>query len=294
MSSRSIRHCAGWAIVACLAACAARPAQYPGQPAPGRSARQADEPHFWNTRLELGRPPADSIRNVNGSPRIENPAFYAAFLRDYAPLVKEWSNDNRLGLNPNFVAALAAKESGFDPLATSAVPAYGIAQMTHIADLDLLDISKTAPAFQWMHVDVISWPRMKVVHDPAATKPKVDSLVRRGVITPRAEYLFEPRSALRASMFWTRMLATIWTENEWPGLYGDLVRSKLGAGPDGKIRESDLLALVIVSYNQGHVYVADLVKAHGRDWTKHLNAEASDYLERILVYTAIFQRAAFR
>jgi hypothetical protein len=258
----------------------------------GTSARNSGAPRLWSVGREtLGRPPADALRNVNGSPRITDPALYARFLADHAASLEAAAGERRLGLNPNFVAALVAKESGFDPRATSWVPAYGIAQITHIADLDLREIAAKAPAFRWMAPEVESWPRMTVVHDPAASKARTDSLLANGTITPRAEYLFNPRTALRASTFWLRVLATIWSEDEWPGMHGALARRQLGAGADGKIAESDLLALVIVSYNQGHPYVADLLRKHGRDWTKHLNEESTDYLERILVYTDLFQRA---
>ena len=248
-----------------------------------------DQPRFWASRGEsVGRPAAAAIVNSNGSPRIENEGYYATFLKDYAADLAKWAADERLRINPNLAAALVAKESGFDPLAISHVPANGIAQMTHIADLDLIEISRAAPAFRWMLPEVESWPRVKAVHDSAATKARTQDLLARRTVTGTNEYLFNPRTALRASNFWLRVLATIWTEDTWPGMYGSLAREKLGE-EKGRISESDLLDLVIVSYNQGHPYVADLVKKYGRDWTRHLNEESSDYLERIRAYTVLFQ-----
>lgn len=246
---------------------------------------------FWYAEaMPLGHPPADSLVNVNGSPRITTPAFYDRFWRDEAPRLREWSADPRLRLNPNFVAALMAKESGFDPRATSAVPANGIAQMTEIADADLRIITREAPAWHWMYDEVRRWPRAPAVHDTLATKARTDSLLAAGVLGPRTEYLFDPVLSTRASLFWLRLLAHVWTEDVWPGQYGALARAKLAKG--GPLGETDLLALVTVSYNQGHPYVADLVQRYGRDWTRHLNPESSDYLERISRYTALFQRAA--
>jgi len=248
-------------------------------------------PRFWyDPRLPLGRPAAESLLNDNGSPRITDAAHFERFWRDLAPALVEWSADPRLRINPNFAAALMAKESGYDPRATSGVPANGIAQITHIADLDLQIISREAPAFRWMYDEVRRWPRAAAVHDSAARKSRTDSLLARGSLGPRSEYLFDPRLAQRAALFWLRILGTIWTEDEWPGQHGALARARLAKG--GALDERDLLALVTVSYNQGHPYVADLVQRHGRDWTKHLNAESADYLERITRYTEIFQRAA--
>jgi len=248
---------------------------------------------FWySASLPLGHPPADSIVNANGSPRIVDRALYDRFWAEQAPSLASWSADPRLRVNPNFVAALMAKESGFDPNATSAVPANGIAQMTYVADEDLRIISRDSPAWHWMWDEVRRWPRSPAVHDSLATKARTDSLLAAGALGPRTEYLFDPRTSTRASLFWLRVLAHIWTEDTWPGQYGTLARTKLANG--GALGESDLLALVTVSYNQGHPYVADLVNRYGRDWTQHLNAESGDYLERISHYTAIFQRAAAR
>jgi hypothetical protein len=254
-------------------------------------APKADAPAFWAVRgAKLGRPAPSVFVNVNGSPRVENPAFYATFLKDYAADLEAWGADGRLRINPNLAAALVVKESGFDPLAISAVPANGIAQITHIADLDLVEISRAAPAFGWMLPEVESWPRVRAVHDSAATRARTQSLLASKSITAANEYLFDPRKALRASNFWLRILATIWMEDTWPGMYGSLAREKLGVDAKGNLSESDLLDLVIVSYNQGHPYVADLLRKHGRDWTKHLNEESSDYLERIRLYTVLFQK----
>ncbi|MDB4879598.1 MAG: Transglycosylase domain protein [Gemmatimonadetes bacterium] len=266
-----------------------------GQPAAASRAavRPIVDPdaRFWySASLPLGRAPAESLVNANGSPRILDRRFYDTFWKDHAPALSSWSADPRLRLNPNFVAALMAKESGFDPGATSHVPANGIAQITHIADLDLRIISREAPAWRWMYDEVRRWPRSPLVHDSLARKTRTDSLLRAGTLGPRTEYLFDPRLSTRASLFWLRILAHVWTEDGWPGQYGTMARTRLTGG--GPLSESDLLALVTVSYNQGHPYVADLVQRHGRAWTEHLNEESSDYLERISAYTAIFQRAA--
>lgn len=246
---------------------------------------------FWYSEsMPLGHAAADSLVNQNGSPRITDRALYDRFWKDDAPVLAQWSADSRLRINPNFVAALMAKESGFDPLATSGVPANGIAQMTYIADEDLRIISRDAPAWRWMYDEVRRWPRSPLVHDSVARKSRTDSLLASRQLGPRTEYLFDPRTSTRASLFWLRLLAHVWTEDSWPGQYGSMVREKLANG--GPLAESDLLALVTVSYNQGHPYVADLVQRYGRDWTRHLNEESGDYLERISRYTAIFQRAA--
>lgn len=294
---RAIKGARGMTLAG-LVACAAAvhtPATHPGDArasatGAATAATQEPAPRFWfDPALPLGAPPASALVNRNGSPRILDPRHYADFRRTLAGQVSGWAADPRISLNPNYVAALLAKESGFDPRATSGVPANGIAQMTHIADADLRIIAREAPAFRWMQAEVEQWPRLPVVHDSAATEAKTDALLASGAVTAANEYLFDPALATRASMFWLRILATIWMEDEWPGQHGALAREKLGRG--GKLPEVDLLALVTVSYNQGHPYVADLVKRYGRGWREHLNEEAADYLERIEAYTVTFQQA---
>ncbi len=246
--------------------------------------------YWFDPSIPLGRPAPDSLRNANGSPRITDRVLYDRFWRDLAAVVSARVADPRIRLNPNFIAALLAKESGYDPRATSWVPANGIAQITHIADLDLRLISRDAPAWRWMHGEVMGWPRSPVVHDSSARKARTDSLLASGALGARTEYLFDPRLSINASVFWLRILGTIWNEDGWPGQYGTMARDKLNGGKP--LSEQDLLALVTVSYNQGHPYVADLVTKHGRRWTSHLNEESSDYLERVVAFTGIFQRAA--
>jgi hypothetical protein len=279
-------------------ACAASP-QHPGISsvsvpypfAPSREVRADTAARFWDDAgTALGHPPADSLLNENGSPRITDDALYERFWRDVAPSLSRWSADPRLRVNPDFVAALIAKESGFDPLATSDAPANGIAQLTHVADLDLRIITRDAPAWHWMYDEVRKWPRSPLVHDSLARKARTDSLVAAGTLDARTEYLFDPTLSTRAAIFWLRVLAQMWTDDSWPGRYGSMARARLSGG--GPLPDSDLLSLVTVSYNQGHPYVAGLVQQYGRDWERHLNAEAADYLERIRDYTAVFQRAA--
>lgn len=280
----------GVAIVVLATGCAPAPVGAPTTPAPAQAVRVDPDARFWySPAVPLGRPPADSLRNRNGSPRIADPAHYDRFWAEEVPLLREWSGDARLRINPAFVAALMAKESAFDPRATSGVPANGIAQLTNAADVDLLGITRESAAWRWAYDEVQRWPRSPLVHDALASKPRTDSLLASGALGPSTEYLFDPRTSTRAAVLWLRILAQVWTEDVWPGKYGTLAREKLAGG--APISESDLLALVTVSYNQGDRYVAALVQRYGRDWTQHLNDEAADYLDRISQYTGVFQRA---
>ena len=278
--------------IACSAAVGATGSTASGTGA--RSAAAADNRasvalFAYRPDVPLGHPDASLLLNKEGSPRIENPAFYARYWRDYSGDVGRWARESGIAINPNFVLALFAKESGFDPNATSHVPANGVAQMTAIADLDLLRLTREDPRWTWLAAEARSWPRHPVVHDTTATKARTDSLVRAGVVHAGNEYFFNPGTESRAAMIWLRMLGDTWRGNAEDRASADVARNKLNGG--GPLRDDQLFELVTVSYNQGYPYVVDLLQKHGTDWKKHLNAESSDYLDRIRLYTVIFQNA---
>jgi hypothetical protein len=237
---------------------------------------------FWRSGMRLGHPQAAQIVNANGTPRIFHPEMYDAFWRDVAPKLQAWAADSCLALNPSFVAALLAKESGFDPGVTSGVPAIGYAQITETADADLLERVKDVPCMR----EAVSWPRHPVIHSPRITKARADSLIAAGTVNARNEYLLDPVLATRAGMFELRLIENIWRRHEE---YAPFARRTLNAGRP--LTEDQVLDLVTVSYNQGYLYVHQLMERHGADWKQHLNPESRDYLERIRTYTALFQQA---
>lgn len=222
-----------------------------------------------------------------GTERVDT-AAYRAFRRQVAPLLERWGRDARLGINPALVAALIAKESGFDPRAVSAQGALGYAQLTFAADSDLRIITRADSLSGWMCREVRSWPRDPRFHAAPATAAAVRALVTSGELRPGTEYLLDPRTAARAAVLWLWLLEVTWTEREWPGMYGDSARLKLNAG--APLTEDQLLDLVLASYNHGYPEVWELVRAHGPAWKEHLPYEPRDYVERIRAYTVIFQR----
>jgi hypothetical protein len=243
----------------------------------------------------LGIPPRTDVRNANGSVRVADDSAYAVFWRYVQAAAPSWASDPRIGLDPNYVAALLLKESGADSIAVSPAPALGYAQLTASADADLRAMV-TAPSFAWMRAEVDAWPRSPAVHTAGATKAAIDSLLRAGRLTSRDEYLFDPTRSLRAAAFWLRLLENKWTSDVWPGGYGTFARQAINGG--APLTEEQLFDLVTVSYNRGYVGVHDLVARHGSAWTAHLDefgaagAEAADYLERVRAYTALFEELA--
>jgi hypothetical protein len=251
-------------------------------------------PWFHAVGLALADPGPSAFRNADpeatprlvraGSSRVDT-AAYRAFRRRVAPLLEGWGRDRRLGINPAFVAALLAKESGFDPRAVSTQAALGYAQLTFAADSDLRIITRADSLSGWMCPEVRSWPRDPRFHAAPATEAAVRALVSSGELRPETEYLLDPRAAARAAVLWLRLLEVTWTEREWPGTYGDSVRARLNG-----LTEDQLFDLVTASYNLGYPEVWALVREHGPAWKDHLPAETKDYVERIRIYTVLFQR----
>jgi len=236
--------------------------------------------------------PRDSIRNANGSIRVVSEANWGFLMDSIAPRLERDGADERLGIAPGYLLALLIKESAGDSLAVSAVPALGLAQLTAGTDLDLRRMV-TEWHFQWMGPEVRAWPRSRYIHRDTLGKAAIDSLLRRGAITSRTEYLFDPRHAARAAAFWVRLLENKWSTDFWPGGYGTFARERLNGGKP--LTESQLIDLVTVCYNRGYIRVHDLVARYGPAWTDHLgalgadSAEARDYLERVRAYTARFE-----
>ncbi|HEU4560708.1 MAG TPA: transglycosylase SLT domain-containing protein [Longimicrobium sp.] len=250
-----------------------------------------------SAELELADPGADAFRNAEpdssyrlvraGTNRVDT-AAYRAFRRQVAPLLERWGRDPRLAINPAFVAALLAKESGFDPRAVSPRAALGYAQLTFAADSDARIITRADSLSGWMCREVRGWPRDPRFHAAPADPAAVRALVASGELGPRNEYLLDARKSARAAVLWLRLLEVTWTEDGWPGMYGDSARLKLNGG--APLTDSQLLDLVAASYNWGYPDIWTLVSRHGPAWKEHLPPEPRDYVERIRAYTVLFQR----
>lgn len=317
MRARPVLACVSPAIVVLAVATAAcaqpRPlggpvdacpyARHPARMAPvGPASADPLLPHFRaSPSLELADPGPGAFRNADpdssyrlvraGTNRVDT-AAYRAFRRQVAPLLERWGRDPRLGINPAFVAALLAKESGFDPRAVSPRAALGYAQLTFAADSDARIITRADSLSGWMCREVRGWPRDPRFHAAPADPAAVRSLVSSGALGPRNEYLLDPRKSARAAVLWLRLLEVTWTEDGWPGMYGDSARLRLNGG--APLTDSQLLDLVAASYNAGYPDIWALVSRHGPAWKDHLPPEPRDYVERIRAYTVLFQQRTRR
>jgi len=257
-----------------------------------RAVAQSAEPHVAvESKVHVADLPASAFRNANGSPRLREDQYRLVRAR-IVPLLVKWSHDARLAVDPAYVTALVLKESGGDTLAVSSAPALGLAQLTVAADSDMR-LMTTEYHFQWMAPEVNRWPRDARLRTQQLSARAVDSLLARGSLTSRQEYLFDPETSARAAVFWIRLLENKWTTDFWPGGYGSAARKRLNGGR--QLTNHQMFDLVTISYNRGYIEVKSLVDRYGPDWTRHLSelpggeAEAADYLERVRAYTALLQ-----
>ena len=259
---------------------------------PASCAAQHGEPHIdAASGPRVAELPASAFRNANGSARLRDDQ-YRVVRRRIVPLLERWTRDSRLAIDAAYVTALVLKESGGDSLAVSGAPALGIAQLTASADSDMR-LMVTEYHFQWMAPEVNRWPRSAAARAPSASAATIDSLLARGELTSRNEYLFDPVLSARSAVFWIRLLENKWITDFWPGGYGPSVRQRLNGGKP--LTQHQLFDLVTVSYNRGYIEVKGLVDKYGTDWVAHLaeltggRAEAADYLERVRDYTALLE-----
>jgi hypothetical protein len=249
---------------------------------------------FHAAELRVGWPLREHVRNLNESVAI-TPARWQYFYQNLAPLLDQWAADPRLDINPNVIAAILVAESRLDSLLVSLNPDHGIAQLTQHSDAFILDRAPR-PSFgmQWIADEARTWPRHPRVHTLDATREEVLALMQSGAVSAATEYFFRPQQALRGLLFDLRLIEATWTTDgvTW-GQYGTWARDRINGG--APLTESQLLDLVLVSYNQGYPLVHELVERHGANWTANIasrSAEGAFYLPEVRRFMSVFQGAA--
>jgi len=263
-------------------------------PPPPAPPRLATDLRFHAGQLRLGRPERSHIKNLNGSVAI-TPSRWDYFYGVLGPALDEGAADPRLDINPNLVAAILVAESRMDSLLVSLNPDHGIAQLTEYSDSFILDRAPR-PSFghQWMVTEARTWPRHPRVHNLEATKEEVLALMESGEVNADTEYFFRPRQAIRGLLFDLRLIEATWTTDgvTW-GQFGTWARQRINDG--APLTESQILDLVVVSYNQGYPLVRELVERYGRDWAANLplhTEEGAFYLPEVRRFLSVFQGAA--
>jgi hypothetical protein len=280
-------------VAAALVASCERLAQIV-DPSPTPRAPLATDLRFHAGELRLGRPLREHVQNLNGSIAI-TPQRWQFFYQTLGPSLDSWAADSRLDINPNVIAAILVAESRMDSLLVSPNPDHGIAQLTQHADAFILDRAPR-PSFgmQWIAAEAQTWPRHPRVHTLEATRDEVLSLITRGDVSADSEYFFRPQQALRGLLFDLRLIEATWTTDgvAW-GQFGTWARQRINDG--APLTESQLLDLVLVSYNQGYPLVRNLVERYGAEWTANIaahSAEGAFYLPEVRRFMSVFQGAA--
>jgi hypothetical protein len=264
------------------------------EPSPTPAPPVATDLRFHAAGLPLGRPAREHIRNLNASVAV-TPGRWGYFYANLAPSLDQWAVDTRLDINPNLVAAILVAESRMDSLLVSLNPDHGIAQLTQHSDAFILDRAPR-PTFgmEWIATEAREWPRHPKVHSLEATRAEVVALMQSGEVSAESEYFFRPVQALRGLLFDLRLIEATWTTDgvTW-GQFGTWARERINGG--APLTESQLLDLVVVSYNQGYPLVREMVDRYGAEWAAHLAAhteEGAFYLPEVRRFMSIFQGAA--
>jgi hypothetical protein len=264
------------------------------QPAPTSPPPIATNLRFHAGALRLGRPAREHVRNLNASVAI-TPSRWEYFYANLAPSLDQWAADARLDINPNLVAAILVAESRMDSLLVSLNPDHGIAQLTQYSDAFILDRAPRATfGMDWIATEARTWPRHPKVHTLEATRAEIIALMQNGEVSAESEYFFRPVQALRGLLFDLRLIEATWTTDgvTW-GQFGAWARERINGG--APLTESQLLDLVVVSYNQGYPLVREMVDRYGANWSANLAAhteEGAFYLPEVRRFMSVFQGAA--
>ncbi|HEX8320420.1 carbohydrate binding domain-containing protein [Longimicrobium sp.] len=245
-------------------------------------------------------------------------AFYDGAVDDS---LQAWAQDSRLNLNPNFVAAILAIESGFDPhVYEGGVGTYGYAQMGPDSDDELLQQIRYHSAFTWMHSQVDSTVYVR------------GNMGNKDSVSLSGSYLADPMKTTRALVYHLKQLENIWLgthkvngstrswlrddrhialKAEFSGYlsYAELAAHVYGRPPNA----TELFDIIAASFNRGYPWVDSMMVMHGSGWVEHVRnstvggacltpagqrddaarvREAGCYLDRARHYTILFQNAA--
>lgn len=191
---------------------------------------------------------AQSIRSTQGF----NPSGWLLFL------IERLAKEN--GLNPNYVAALIAQESGFNPKALSWAKALGLTQITPTA----------ADHIRLKHPE---WPTDSRVdhHNYTALRKEIEA----GLLSDQQDWRLNPRTSIEGGIEYLQYLRTYWGETEARRTVTETFEQ-----PD-----TALFQILLASYHSGPARVRYFVEKKGKDWldVRKLK-EARRYINRILSY----------
>jgi hypothetical protein len=174
-------------------------------------------------------------------------------------------NANRAKLNPYFIAALVAQESGFDPQALSYSKAIGLTQVTSLGESEIIKRGG-------------DWPRYPGLGEMPL--PFLKLAILNGRINGGNEWRLDPALSIAGGVEYLNYLSEYWGKREKRAQ----VEKRLGPS------ETALSEVILASYNSGASRVSDALEAHGLDYLQDEElGEARKYVRRVVSYCDHFE-----
>lgn len=177
--------------------------------------------------------------------------------------VEKISNDNNI--NPNFMLALIAQESGFNAKSVSYAKAIGLTQVTELANVHIRREHTT-----WKSDSRIN----------SLPVPVIRALIKMGKITAKNEWRLDKKKSVLGGIEYIKYLISYWNANT------ELLEKVYGPGFN---REKVYTDLILASYNSGPYRIKSKLIEDGNKWKKSETIlEARKYMGKIKSYCNYF------
>jgi hypothetical protein len=215
--------------------------------------RDPEDPIFFSRRLERARCDLDGFQPLQSTLDFK---VSGEVLKE----IEEISYQNQI--NPSFLAALTAQESGFNPRAVSSQRALGLTQVTPIAEKEILQEGK-------------DWPRYPNINDLNFFELKYKVITEE--INPENEWRLNERLSLIGGAKYLDYLKNYWSRADKQQL---LAKSK-----------GDLTSVLLASYNIGPAKVSRSIERAGPDWLHDPEGrDAVKYVNMVTSYCETFAK----
>jgi len=199
--------------------------------------------------------PAFEPQSINHTEEFSTPQALVDWIERYSIHV---------GMNPSFIAGLFAQESGFNPKAVSWRKAIGLAQITPIAEEEII---RTHP----------EWPRFPKLND--LDVPVIKWLIWTEKVRAKNEWRLNPELTTQGALTYLGMIRQYWMTEE---NQRTLRNHSIGL-------EKEFGKLIAASYYAGPARIKRALEKFGRQWirTQHLE-DTRKYVDQVFSYCDAF------
>lgn len=177
--------------------------------------------------------------------------------------VEKISQDNKI--NPNFILALIAQESGFNPKSVSYAKAIGLTQVTELANVHIRKEHKT-------------WKSDKRIN--SLPVPIIRAMIKMGKINERNEWRLDKKKSVIGGIEYIKYLVSYWDANS------NLLEKVYGPNYN---KEKIYTDLILASYNSGPYRIKSKLIQDGISWkSSETIMEARKYIGKIKSYCNYF------